>query len=225
MNVQGLVNSAIYRSLQDRQHQADINSGYAEFALTQLNLILDGWRDYIPFPSETVFNNVTNLENSRFVSIENVNYIVNKVSFPVTPVTLDRYQEQATVEDLIGFTGIYYFDPLNQTIMVYPKPSNVSYQFRIWGRLSQIDLGMFDELPANMPLFMQDALVFELAYRLASEYSVPWDDKKEEQRQKLIQQLIGKKKLDLSYKRNIVFGSPNSNSLPIPYLYYLSGGQ
>jgi hypothetical protein len=102
---------------------------------------------------------------------------------------------------------------------------NTDYKFIVQGRIAQIDLGIYDEIPANMPRFMQDALIFELAYRLSIEYGRLWSDKKEERRTALLRTLVQKKEVDLTPPRNNVFGTPGlTNRSPFPTWFYISGG-
>lgn len=225
MQAQALVTNAIYKSLQDRQQQPNINAGYEQFALTQLNYVLDEWRDLIPFQELQTFNNVTELTNTTFLSVSQVNYVLNNVQMPLRQVDLTRFVEIQNVLNLMGIPEIWYWNELTQTIMVYPGPSNPSYQFTVWGRVAQQPLGLFDQLPANMPSFMINAVTYEVAFRLAAEYGVDWNDKKESQRQSLLRNLRNKKSIDLSPQREIVFGYPGSAQIPpFPFFYYLSGG-
>jgi len=224
-NVQSIITDAIFKSVQDRQFQPDINAGYLDFGLNQLNIILDEWRNLIPFSQVVTFNDVDDLENSTFLSVETVNFIINKASQPLKRVDLTQFKEQQSIIGLVGIPVIYYFDELTQSIIVYPKPSNPSYQFTVWGRIQQVTLGMFDQVPANMPPFMRNAVIYELGYRFCGEYGVPWPDAKEITRQGLIKSLKNKKSFDLSAPRNIVFGLPNSAKMaPFPWFYYISGG-
>jgi hypothetical protein len=224
-NVQSIITDAIYLSLQDRQFQSEINAGYLDFGLNQLNLILDEWRNLIPFAQTVTFNNVDDLENSTFYNVDTVNFILNTTSQTLTRVTLTRFKEQQAIIGLVGIPSIYYFDELTQSIMVYPRPSNPQYQFTVWGRIQQVTLGMFDEVPANMPPFMRNAVIYELAFRLANNYGVPFENYKELTHQSLVKSLKNKKSFDLRTPRNIAFGLPNSSQIPpFPWLYYVSGG-
>lgn len=224
-NVQSIITDAIYLSLQDRQFQPDINAGYLDFGLNQLNLILDEWRNLIPFAQVVTFNNVDDLENSLFYNVETVNFILNTTSQTLQRVPLTRFKEQQAIIGLVGIPSIYYFDELTQSIMVYPRPSNPQYKFTVWGRIQQVTLSMFDTVPANMPPFMRNAVIYELAFRLANNYGVPFEAYKEITHQGLVKSLKNKKSFDLRAPRNIAFGLPNSSQIPpFPWLYYVSGG-
>jgi hypothetical protein len=140
-------------------------------------------------------------------------------------VPLIIFKQITNIQNLTGIPLIYYFDELAQAIQVYPTPTMPSYSFTVWGRVANVNLGEFDTIPARIPPFMQNALTFELAYRLAAQYGVPWNPEKEKIREGLITSLKNKKAVDLSPGRNIVFGRPNSTSYaPFPYFYYMSGG-
>jgi hypothetical protein len=224
-NVKSIVEEAIYKSLQDKEFQPVINGLYLQYGLNELNLILDEWRTLIPFAQSVTFDNVDNVENSTFVSVETVNFILNTTSQPLKPVTLTEWKEQQAIIGLIGIPVIYYFDELTQSIEVYPKPSNPQYKFTIWGRIQQVTLGEYDEIPANLPPFMKSALIYELGGRMASNFGTPWSAEKENKRQALVISLKNKKSINLRAPRNIVFGLPDSQQVaPFPWLYYVSGG-
>ena len=225
MNVQAIIAEAIYKSLQDRQFTPSVNPGYSAFALFELNNILDEWRDKIPWAQELTFTNITELSNTQFVSVVNVNFVLNNVQTPLIRVSLTQFNEIQNVLGLVGIPQVFYFDELAQTILVYPGPANPSYSFTVWGRLSQQPLLLTDQVPVNMPRSMMNAVIYELAFRLTQEYGVPWDEKKEATRQKLIAELDKKNDIDVSAQRNIMFGRPQmQQSAPFPYFYYLSGG-
>lgn len=224
-NVQSIITDAIYKSLQDRQFQPDINAGYLDFGLNQLNIILDEWRNLIPFAQVVTFSNVDDLENSSFLSVDTVNFVLNTTSYVLTQVSLTQFKEQQNIIGLTGMPSIYYFDELTQSIMVYPRPANPQYRFTVWGRIQQVTLSMFDTVPANMPPFMRNAVIYELAYRMATEYGMPWENGKENTRQSLVASLKNKKSIDLRAPVDLAFPLPNeSESAPFPWFYYMSGG-
>lgn len=225
MIIQSLITDAIYKSLQDREHQPQINSGYANFALYELNYILDEWRDLIPFSQEFVFTNVDDLADTNFVSVSNVNFVLNNVSAELPPITLTEYMRISQVTNLRSIPTCYYFDQLKQTIRVYPIPNNQPYLFIVWARVADRPVTMFDEIPLQVTPFMQNALVYELAKRLCEEYGVDWPEGKESTRVKLYSLLQGKRSVDLKPAANIVFGLPNVSQVPpFPYFYAISGG-
>jgi hypothetical protein len=127
MMVQELITNAIYKSLQDREFNPVVNSGYVLFGLYELNNILDEWRDKIPYNSTVTFNNVQNLNASTFVEVITVNYIINTNSYMLEPFDIIKFKEIQTVIGLQGFPTCYYFDELTGNIQVYPLPSNESY--------------------------------------------------------------------------------------------------
>jgi hypothetical protein len=229
-NVQSLVNQAIFLSVQDAQFQPDINAGYQAFALNELNNILDEWRDLIPYGSQVTFNNVTNLLSTNFVEVDTVQYVIissgtNNAAFFLKSVSESAFKRQETIIGLSAFPNIYYFDQLLQRINIYPAPTQTNYQFIVRGRISQINLGLYDDIPANMPRFQSNALISELAFRTAARYGADWDAKKESTRNGLLLQLLNKKEIDLSPDNNIVFGTPGlSYNAPFPTWYYISGG-
>lgn len=225
-NVQKIITSAIFKSLQDREHQPEINAGYQDTALDFMNNILDEWRDKIPYKNAITFTTVESLLNTTFVEIDAIQYVIStNIPFWLQEKSLSEFLQLQNVIDLKSFPAIYYFDQLSQSVDIFPLPSNTDYKFIVQGRIAQIELDIFDEIPANMPRFMQDALIFELAYRLSIEYGRIWSDKKEERRMALLKALIQKKEIDLSQDRNIDFGTPGlMQRAPFPTWFYLSGG-
>lgn len=224
-NVKSIIERAIYTSVQDEEFQPVISGLYIQRGLDELNLILDEWRSLIPWSQSVTFNNVEDLENSTFVSVETVNFILNTTSQFLQRVTLTQFKEQQNIVGLTGIPAIYYFDELTQSIVVYPKPANPQYQFTIWGKISQVNLGLYDAIPANMPPFMKSAVIYELAGRIAQKYGASWPPEKEMQRQSLIKSLKNKKGINLTARRSLAFGLPNSSDMaPFPWFYYVSGG-
>jgi len=225
MIVEEIITNAIYKSLQDRALNPVVDPGFLLFGLSEFNQLLDEWRDHIPYNSFVTFNNVNDLQNSKFVQVETVNYILNTVSFPIRIIGLDEFKRIQTIIGLLGFPKVAFFDELQQTINIYPSPSNPTYQFTIWGKIQQLTLGLFDIVPVNMPPFMVKALTYELAFIFSSEYGVPWDSKKESIRQASLNSLMQKKSIDLSPDVDIVLGSPDQRTnAPFPYFYFMSGG-
>lgn len=225
MKVQQLLTNAIYKSVQDRAFQKVIEPHYYLVALNELNYVLDSWRDIIPYETSITFNNVSNLTATKYVEIDSVSYVLNQVSTVLGSRSLREFREQKSVQNLMGYPEIYYFDQLNQTLEIYPSPSNPSYQFIVVGRIAVSNLGEFDDVPKNMPPFMQDALIHEVGFRIAAEFGVAWDGKKEMLRTQLYSSLINKKNIDLTAKPECVLGVPDTqSSSPFPLWYYMSGG-
>ncbi len=221
-----IISEAIYLSLQDREHQPILDSGYVTFGLNQLNFILDEWRDKIPFSQLLTFNNYTQLTNTKFLSVSNISYVLNTVQMPLQQVNLTRFIELQNVIGLLGVPQIFYWDELNQTIQVYPAPSNPVYQFTVWGRMADAPLLTTDVVPSNIPQFMVNALIYQLGYRLAIQYnSKLWNDGKNAIRMELIELLTSKKSIDITPRRNLVFGRPDVGGVPpYPWIWAISGG-
>lgn len=225
MLVRALLEEACYLSIADRIQQPAISPNYLSASLNSFNLLLDEFRDRIPYEFEYRFDNVDDLENTSFVQIDNMTFIINKVASPLMPCNLTTWKALSAVEGLTGFPTIYFFDESTQSIHVYPKPSQPSYAFVVNGRraLGNVELG--DSTPANMPSFMINALIYEMAYRLCGQYNVPWNQLKENTRQVLLSQLDGKQVIDLSPRENLSITQVNRLSkYPFPMLYYMSGG-
>lgn len=227
MEVEQILTDAIYNSVQDRKFEPVIDPVYLLFSLQVLNKVLDGWRDKIPYYSQITFNDVNNLQNTTFVSVLTVNYVIGvNVSTLMREQSLAKFRELKTILDLTGFPTIYYFDEGTQKIEVYPLPSPQPYKFIVEGKVSQINLGLNDTIPANMPSFMVDAVTQEISFRMCAEFGIYWSPEKEALRQALIKGLEDKEVIDLTPDTNLVFGDPRSNGVPpFPYFYFLSGGR
>lgn len=221
-----LVTNAYYLSLYDRKLQPSVDGGDVNYGLEILNELLDEWRDYIPYSFNYTFETADDLLNTSFVQIDNVNFVINNVTYPLERVDQTRFTELNTVINLSTIPSIYYFDLSTQSIRVYPiPPVNSTYSFIVWGRQALGGLGLISELPPNMPTFMANAVKYELAYRLAGESGVMWNEQKENTRQMTFNQLKSKRQIDLTKPRNIVFGRPGSNGVPpYPYFWAISGG-
>lgn len=230
MNVKYLVDNAVFLSLQDAQFQPDINPGYADFAVNEINNVLDEWRDKIPYANEVTFNNITNLLSTTFVEVNTVQFVIissgtNNAAFYLRSVSLDEFKREQAIIGLNAFPAIYYFDQLLQRINIYPGPTQPSYQFIVRGRIASVNLGLFDTIPANIPRFMQNALIYEIAFRLVARFGTQWDAKKETIHAGLLATLENKKEVDLSPDNESVFGAPGvSSNSPFPFWYYMSGG-
>lgn len=226
MKFQQILTDAIYESVQDRAFQPVVNGGYLLAALNFLNLVLDEWRDLIPYPSRMIFSNVDNLEATVFVEIDQVGFIINKSVSILTSNGLREFRQKQDVEDLKGFPSDYYFDQLNQTIEVYPKPSMPAYKFQVDGRVSAAAFGEFDDVPKTITPFMRSALTYEIAFRLSAYYGKDWDAKKETLRTNLLSSLKNKKNIDLSTAPTCDLGMPTSGQAPpLTGWYYISGGR
>lgn len=221
-----VLTEAIYKSLQDRQFQAPIQGSYLEVALRTLESLFDEWRDKIPFAQQFTFNNVDELTDTNFVSVQNVNYILPaRNQMPLRRVDRDEFYNIQNIIGLKGLPQVWWFDELEQTIHVYPEPQNPNYQFIVWGRPAMSAMQPSDLLPDNMPTFMITAITYELAFRLCSEYGVPWDEKKEMVRQQLLLMLDKKKTIDLKPQIMKIFKTGGNTVPPFPYYFYLWGGQ
>jgi hypothetical protein len=230
VNVQFLINQAIFLSVQDAAFQPDINYGYQEFALSQLNFLLDEWRDKIPFSQQVTFNDVDDLLSTTFAQVDSVQYVLtdnedNNPAFYLIEKSLNEYKRLQNIIGLTAFPAIYYFDQLEQALEIYPLPSQTNYQFIVRGRVLHVSLGLFDEIPANLPPFMQNAIIHEIAFRLCARYGVEWDAKKENLRVGLLAQLENKKEIDISPDIDISMGTPGiTYKSPFPTWFYMSGG-
>lgn len=221
MKVKTLVTDAMYLSGHDREFQKSITGAINDLSIRLLNDILDESRDIVPYPEQIVFTDYDNLSNTKFVSIDTVDYMLGKTRIPLTRYSLKRFDELEGVEDLKGTPEGYYFDQLSQSIKVYPAPSQSSYKFEVDGRLAMDGLGINDDMPPNVPNFMISWLRYELASRLCDETNVAWSTKKEATRQKLEQALRNKLYVDLRPARNKVF-SNNRKRGQFPWLYWMS---
>lgn len=223
--VQYVLTEAIYTSLQDRQFQAPINASYQQVALRFLESIFDEWRDKVPFCQQLTYDSVAELQNTVFTSVDNVNYILQfKNQVPLRRcMGKDEFYNTQSIIDLNSQPQVYYWDELLQTIEIYPTPNVPSYQFIVWGRTQLSAAQPTDVLPSNIPTFMVEALIYELAFRLCAQYGIPWSAEKESIRQGVIKFLDKKQTFDLSAPVKRVFKLPGSQVPPFPFFYYLWG--
>lgn len=225
MLVQQILTNAVYLSVQDRAFQPIVEEHNKIVALDQLNFVLDDWRDMIPYQSQVTFNDVSNLLATTFVEVESVLYVLNNVPTQLMPRSITQFKREKSPTTLIGYPQIYYFDQLSQNIDVFPLPSNPTYQFVVNGRISTANLGEFDTVPANITKFMEDAITYQVAFRIAAYYGAKWDGKKETIRENLEASLLNKKSIDLSPQPTCDLGSPTtSQSAPFPFWSAMSGG-
>jgi hypothetical protein len=225
VNVEGLVSQAVYTSLQDSQANPSINAGYLTYGTYELGNILDEFKDWIPFAQELTYDNIDELTETLFVSVSNVNYVLNTVQTPLMRMDLTRFNDNQTILGLVGVPQYYYFDELKQTIMVYPNPSNPQYSFTVWGRESQEGLTTFSVLPLNMPPFQINFLIYKLAHRCCARFGTYWSDDKDKILMRLERNLMIKRDLDFTPRRNIVMGRPGTQGIPgFPYFFWASGG-
>jgi hypothetical protein len=227
MLVDYLVSEAIYEAgLQDRQLEASIDGGVQTDALNRLNLLFDTWRSRIPYASSYTFSSYLDLIGTQFVNVDTVNYVLSgqPVQYPLRKVDLNQWTLETSVINLKGLPMIYYFDPQYQTIKVYPNPIDVgAYSFIVWGRPAMGPLSLGQQLPPQIPSYMVDAFIYELAFRLSSTYGIPFSPEKEKLRQETFNNLKSQQVVAMSPRRNIVFKRRNSVG-GYPWFYDLSGG-
>lgn len=228
MLVDTLVTDGIYLAMQDEQFEPAIPGGLETIALRILNNIFGEWKEWIPYAIKYTYNDVALLQNTKFVTVDLVEFILpgGTVKYLTNQKDLRRFEEQNGVIDLKAPPTNYYFEPQTQTILVYPNPQFPSYTFVIWGRTALGPLELGSELSANMPDFMISACIYQLARRLASKYGLVWTPEKEQDRQELISNMKSQRVIELSPPVNNVFGNPGSRKVaPYPWFYAISGGQ
>jgi hypothetical protein len=229
MLAQELVTEALYLSRYDRQLQPAIDGGVTAAALNTLNIVFDTVRDLIPYSVEYTFNDVNDLLDTQFVQVDNVSFVIpgspKRNQYQLIACDLTRFVAEKVILDLKALPAFYYFDPLKQNIDVYPLPTNQTYAFIVWGRTQIGPLTAFSSIPFNVPKFMIQYLIYELASQLALEAGVPFNEKKEKKRAELLAQLKSKRETPLSTPARMVFGPTQAGGIPpYPWFYKLSGG-
>jgi len=221
-----LVENAFYLSLNDEVWQPAIETGMMTSGLTQLNFLLDELRDKIPYTFQYEFTDVSDLQNTQFVMVDSVTYSINGVVISILQSeNLVRFREIDIVNNLVGIPAFYWFDESTQSIEVYPLPANPQYKFVVNGRRALGVLAMNDALPTNMPLYMQNAIQYELAFRFCGKYNAEWSQTKEITRQQLMKGLMEKQVIDLTPNTDILFPNTDANYPGAPWFYWLSGGR
>jgi hypothetical protein len=223
MLVEELITESLYMSMYDRQFDPAIDGGVVNTWLQKFNRMVDRFRDKIPYSFFYNYSNVDSLSNTSFVMVDDVSYIINKNVTSLTRVGLNDFIRLADVDNLIGYPSIYYFDDSTGTIKIYPSPSSSNYTFRVSARSALGGLKLSDEIPDNVPDFMKDVFIYELAFLICGEKGIPFNDKKTETRAALLAELRQKQIFDLTPQNNILFNIDQPN--PYPKLYYLSGGK
>ena len=223
MLVSELLTDACYLSVNDEDFEPAISPGRLTSSLRMFNLLLDELRDKIPYTFQYTFDDVADLQNTNFVVVDDLAYVINGIIIPMQPVNLVRWRELATVEGLIGIPQLYFFDESVQTVRVYPTPSNPQYQFILNGRQALGAVTLTTVLPANMPDYMKNYCIYEMGFRLCGKLGADWDPKNESIRQQLATALKNKQVIDVTARSSVMF-SPMSSAPPFPYYYYLSGG-
>lgn len=208
----------------DRVFQPAIPNDYTTTAADKLNYVLDTLRDLIPYTFTYRFTDVDQLQNTLFVQVDVVSYILNRQKYVLQRKMVTEYQQDSSVENLVGMPQFYWFDESTQTITIYPLPSNPSYTFMVQGRKALGPLELDDELPDNMPPFMQFYIVYQIAYLMTQEFGTMWSPAKEAQRVNYENQLKNKRVIDLRPQAYTMFPSNENNVPGFPYFYYLSGG-
>jgi hypothetical protein len=218
-SVRGLLTQALYKSVFDRQLQPAIPPDYMTAAWLDFNMLLDELRDKIPYTFSYRFTDVNLLQNTLFVQIDDVRYVLAREKYNLRRLMLSEYEDQSFLEGLDGFPQVYWFDESTQTIEVYPLPSQPDYTFLVHGRKALGPLEIDDELPSNMPVFIQSYIIYETAFRQAAvNYGIAWSPEKEMKRKSLESQMNGKIVVDLRPPTQSIFG--NDGSLPFPFLFW-----
>lgn len=220
-----VVTDALFLSLYDRQLGPPISGGDMDWALYMMQYLLDEWRDLIPYTAYYSFNNVDQLTNTQFVQVDNVSYVLPGLTtkYPLIAVTNEQWIRQNLVINLKAIPNIYWFDPLAQTINVYPGPSQTSYQFIVYGRPAMIAQYQYALMPDNMPIYMISALKYELAFRLAGERGILFNDYKMKTKQETFDYLWSKREIDISPADNTEMTSNPAQTSPYPIWAVLSG--
>jgi hypothetical protein len=225
-SVRGLVSEAFYMSLYDEEFQPDIPPGQMNIGLKALNYLLDEWRDKIPYTFTNRYSNVDDLMNTQYVQVDVVSFIINDFKQVLRRCSYTEWEQLTTITDLSGYPCIYWFDESVQTINIYPTPTQPNYIFEVLGRMALGAVTLNDYLPADMPVFMQSACLYELAFRLAGKFSVDWDEKKLKTYNDTMMGMLNKRIIDTKAPIKRVIPNEGSGETPgYPYWYFMSGGQ
>ncbi len=117
---------------------------------------------------------------------------------------------------------MYWYNPGDDTIHIYPAPSESSAPYIIGYTPNVIPDTIEDEIPSSITRLMQRFLQYEIAAQLADEYNVPWPAKKESQRMRLYESLVDQKQISVTAAPLPLIGG--DKSLQPPWMAYLSGG-
>ena len=222
---QSAVTSAWYMSCYSRNLQKTIQGGDMLYGLETMQFILDEWRNKIPYTEKYTFTDFSQLQNTVFVWVDTVAYIFpnNTVKYLVEDVGFKRFQNQNNVIGLKAIPEIYWFDELKQSINVYPAPSEMGYQFQVYGRPALVVDTLDVPMPSNMPTFMYSALIHEMAFRFAGYRGVDFDQKKNETRLKLLFELEDKREVYVDSPSGAEMTDNQGGAPPYPVWARLSG--
>ncbi|WP_423062497.1 hypothetical protein [Candidiatus Paracoxiella cheracis] len=177
MAVSDLVNEALYLSVLDRE------SGPAPTDLEQaqglrcLQGVLAEHALSIPYRQCDTFSDTKALLKTDFTEINAVNYLCGGQRYLLEGVGLHRWNRARTTT-VHAMPEIYFFNPADTSIKVYPLPSRAGI-FEVWGCKANTPMRITDMLDRSLPAVFLEYLKYLTAFSLCAENSIPWSNEKQ----------------------------------------------
>ena len=219
--VQSLLESALYLSKADREFSpVEPNGSDINTALDEFILLLDAYRNQIPYWTEKFLENENELLNINASKVNWVNYLLGTTIQSLRQLTQKAFSEFETVLGLRGVPRAFYFDQANNLIKVYPLPESASRRFQIgFTPLVQVS-SVQQTLPTSLTLFAQRFLQYELAMTLCSIFNIPWSTTKDNIRKESYAKLLMNSEQQITQP---IKGRWGRRQYTVPWLAYISG--
>lgn len=222
LTVRGLLEEGLYLSTSDREFSpVEPNGSRINVALNTFIRLLSVYREEIPF-YET--KTVTGSDEILDVGASQVNYLQyqlgSNVLYPMKGVSQKEFSRINLISDLRSVPIWYWHDQASDSIKIYPLAQSNSDVF-ILGFTPLIAATTLDEpLSSSVTPFMQQFLIYELAFNLCLAYSIPWSPDKERARESYHLKMRENSELTISVPKLPMLKGPATH---IPWLAYISG--
>ena len=177
MKVSKLVTDALFLSLLDRQSDTGPTDEQAQEGLQCLQNVLAEQALSIPYRQLEIVTDIKALSNTGFETIDAVSYLLGGQRYPLEIVGLSEWNRRRTTR-VQSIPEIYFFNPANKSIQVYPLPSSGG-SFEVWGRKVDTPMRIEDELDPSLPSVFVQYLTYLTAYELSVRYDIPWTPEKQ----------------------------------------------
>lgn len=155
------------------------------------------------------------IDSSRFYNVDRIDaYFQNTGTFkyPLNYVDASDFFNSANIQ-VSAPPNIYTFDFSTNSCLVFPMISQVV--LRQYGPLRMFDETSGVILSEVVREFMQEAVAYELAYRICVQFDLPWSDFKEQHRLELQRRLKQRNRNSVYSKGSVpIVGSPSKAFSP-----------
>ena len=216
-----LLNRALYLSVSDRKFSPiEPDGSEINDAADIFSLVIDQYREQIPYQTETQLNGENELLNVNMATVNYVNYLLGNIPYPLTPLNQYEFSRINRLLNLRTIPEYYWHDKANNAIRVYPLPQKSTDIFLV-GFKPIIDSSRIDNvLPSSITPFMEKFLIYQCASDLCDQYNIPWSVKKQNTLTIAYEDLLKNSQLKPSkpFKPRLA-----RRGSPVPWLAYLSG--